>query len=53
MVGWIPPTLELRVQRLGPMAKRILECWKDLVPEGTAVVLQYDSRTGDLTAWYW
>jgi hypothetical protein len=52
MVGWLPPILEDRIERLGEFSSRVKEA-HNFAPNETAFILHYDSGTGDLRPYLW
>lgn len=52
MVGWIPPILEDRIERLREFSLRVDKCHATH-PKETAFVPHYDSAAGDMRPWPW
>ncbi|TEB18275.1 hypothetical protein FA13DRAFT_1803877 [Coprinellus micaceus] len=52
MVGWIPPVLKDRAERLQEFSQRLNAC-HDVGPNDTAFILHYDSGVGDMRPYFW
>lgn len=52
MVGWIPPVLKDRAERLQEFSQRLKAC-HDVGPNDTAFILHYDSGVGDMRPYFW
>ncbi|KAJ3512640.1 hypothetical protein NMY22_g15271 [Coprinellus aureogranulatus] len=52
MVGWIPPLLRDRFDRLPEFKERVKKS-HEFGPEDVAFVLQYDAQCADLRPWMW